>query len=65
MLLAMSAARMLSMFSRVRRVPLSGVSVVRGLLVTAGVVVFRSLLVVLGSIGVMFGCFAVMVGSFF
>lgn len=56
---------MLSMFSRVRRVPLSGVSVVRGLLVTAGVVVFRSLLVVLGSIGVMFGCFAVMVGSFF
>jgi hypothetical protein len=64
MFFAVSAARKLSVLPRVGGVPMSGVCVVRRLLVTACVIVLRSLLVVLGSVGVMFRCLAVVVGSF-
>ena len=65
MFLAVSAARLLSVLACLRGVSMSGMSVMRGLLVTSTFVMLRSLLVVLRSMGVMFGCFAVVVGSFF
>lgn len=61
----MSTARVLSVFSRLRGMPVSGVSVVRGFLVVASIIVLRSLLVVLRGVSVMFRRFAVVIGSFF
>jgi len=65
MFFAVSAARMLSMLSRMRGMTLSGVGMMRRLLVAASVVVFGSLLVVPRSVGAMFRCLTMMVSSFF
>lgn len=62
MLLAVRAACVFAVFGRVRRVAVCGLSVVRRLLMVAGLVMLGCFGVVTGGVLVMFGCLLVVVG---
>ena len=65
MLLAMSAAGLFPMLTRMRGVALGSMGVVRGLFVTAALVVLSSLLMVLCCVRLVLRGMAAVVGSFF